>query len=222
MSEPKDDSLLREIDEDLRREKYEKLWKRYGVYVIAAAVLLVAGVAGFKIWKYRDDVSHMEAQQSLTSALQAAQTDKGAAEQQLQQLIDGAPAGYAMLAAFQRAALLAGSGDLQGARQIYEDLQKTAPSPLYRDLAVVREAMAALAAEPLPLDADAIRDRLQPLTAAGNPWRYSAGELVAIIDVRSGQTAQARDRLTSLAADAQAPADLRTRAQQLLTQLPQG
>lgn len=220
--DPKHDSLLREIEEDLRREKYERLWKRYGIFVIAAVVLLVVGVAGYKVWEYRNNRSHMQAEQTLTTAMQLAETDKEAAEQKLQQLIDDAPPGYAMLAAFQRAALLTDAGDVQGARKIYESLQQTAPSPLYRDFAAVRDAMAALAAEALPLDADAIRDRLQPITAASNPWRYSAEELIAIIDMRAGQTSQARDRLSTLASDAGAPPDLRSRAQQLLTQLPQG
>ena len=40
------DSLAREIDEELRREQMLKLWERYGIYVIAAVVLVIAGIGG--------------------------------------------------------------------------------------------------------------------------------------------------------------------------------
>ena len=42
------DSLAREIDEELRREQLLKLWEQYGTYVIAAAVLIIAGIGGYK------------------------------------------------------------------------------------------------------------------------------------------------------------------------------
>ena len=44
------DSLFKEIDEDLRQEHYAKLWKKYGSIIIAIAVLFVAGVGGQQAW----------------------------------------------------------------------------------------------------------------------------------------------------------------------------
>ena len=42
------DNLFREVEEELRRERMEKLWKQYGNYVIAAAALIVIIVLGYK------------------------------------------------------------------------------------------------------------------------------------------------------------------------------
>ena len=39
------ENLFKEIDEDLRQERFAKLWKKYGPYIISAAVALVL-VAG--------------------------------------------------------------------------------------------------------------------------------------------------------------------------------
>lgn len=226
MSEPKDDprhdTLLREIDEDLRREKYEKLWKRYGSYLIGAAMVLVVAVAGFKIWEFQDNRSRSAASQKFTAAIRQTETDRPAAEAALRQLSENGPAGYGMLASFQRAALLARDGDRPGARALYQELQRTASPEMYRELAIILEAMTALEAEALPLDSDAILGKLQPLTRDGNGWRFSARELSAVIEYRSGRTAEARGRLGALASDAQAPPDVRSRAQQLLTQLGEG
>src|SRR4029079_19591378 len=46
------DSLAREIAEELRREQLLKLWEQYGTYMIAAAVLIIAGIGGFKYYEY--------------------------------------------------------------------------------------------------------------------------------------------------------------------------
>ena len=46
-----DDGLLREVEEELRRERLEKIWKQYGTYIIAAAAAIVFGVLGFKYWE---------------------------------------------------------------------------------------------------------------------------------------------------------------------------
>ena len=43
--------IFREVDEELKQDRYEKLWRQYGKYVIAGAVLIVAAVAGWKAWE---------------------------------------------------------------------------------------------------------------------------------------------------------------------------
>jgi hypothetical protein len=48
VAEDTDDHLFEEIEEDLRAERYAKLWKRYGKFVIAGFIALIVGVAGFK------------------------------------------------------------------------------------------------------------------------------------------------------------------------------
>ncbi|MEK9645475.1 MAG: tetratricopeptide repeat protein, partial [Alphaproteobacteria bacterium] len=42
--------IFREVDEELRQDRVEKLWKQYGKFVIAAAVLIVLGAAGWKFF----------------------------------------------------------------------------------------------------------------------------------------------------------------------------
>jgi hypothetical protein len=219
MAEISQDSLLREIDEDIRRERYEKLWNRYGKYVIAVLVLLLAGIAGYKLWQERTLARQAEVAQQFTAAIALAAKDTTAAEQQLRKIGEQAPDGYAMLATFQEAALLAKKGDQAAARSAYQNLQRTAPDAIYRDLAVLLEALVALEKEALPIDADAIQAKLQRLSAENNPWRFSARELSAILAWRGGQAAEAKDRMRTLAADPQAPIDIRDRAQQFLAQI---
>ena len=79
MSDLSQDSLLREIDEDIRRERYAKLWKRYGSYVITALVLLLAGVAGYMIWQERTTTRLGLAGEQFTAGVALASKDQATA-----------------------------------------------------------------------------------------------------------------------------------------------
>jgi hypothetical protein len=47
------DSLLREVDDELRREQLEKLWKKYSSLILLAAALIVVAVGGYKFLESR-------------------------------------------------------------------------------------------------------------------------------------------------------------------------
>jgi hypothetical protein len=49
-----DDSLLREVDEDIRQEKLARMWKRFRTPLIAVVVLLVVGTAAKNIWEHHE------------------------------------------------------------------------------------------------------------------------------------------------------------------------
>ena len=43
-----DESLFREVDEEVRQEQYKKIWSQYGNIFIALCLLIVLGVARYK------------------------------------------------------------------------------------------------------------------------------------------------------------------------------
>ena len=43
--------LFQEIDDELRQDKASKLWKIYGKYVIAVAVIVIISVASYRFWE---------------------------------------------------------------------------------------------------------------------------------------------------------------------------
>jgi len=219
MSNLSQDSLLREIDEDIRRERFGRLWQRFGIYIVGAIVVVLLAVAAYQFWHYRAEAARQQASARYAAATALVATDRAAAEQEFGAIASDGPAGFAVLAGLRQAALLAESGDTQAARDVYQRVQRTASDPLYRDLAVLREAMLALQVEAAPIDADAIAGKLEPLRAEGNPWRFSARELSAVLASRTGQIAEARTLLTGLTTDQRVPSDMRERAQQMLAEL---
>ena len=204
--------IIREVDEDLRRENFEKLWRKYGSYALGLAALIVLGVAGY--YKWQDYTAHQREARAAQydKALQlAAAADPGAPDA-LQAVAVGSD-GYAALAQLEQAALKAKAGDLAGATAIYEKM--TADSAIdqsIRDLALILLAMHTVDTAP----PEQLTQRLQPLTAATNPWHYSALELTAVLARRAGDTGKAVQIFTDLADDLNAPQAMRQRATEML------
>ncbi len=86
---------------------------------------------------------------------------------------------------------------------------------IYRDLAVVLLVLHQMADG----DAAVLEQRLQPITAPGNAWRYSALELAAALAERQGQRARAVELLKQLADDLDVPDGIRARAAETLKAL---
>ena len=74
--------IFREVEEDVRRERFEQLWKQYGDYVIALVALLVIGVAGFQLWRVYEQRERNKAAVEFSAALQLLENNqpRGAAE----------------------------------------------------------------------------------------------------------------------------------------------
>lgn len=214
---PEQDSLFREIDEDIRQENLEKLWKKYGTVLIGAAVGLVVLVAGYKGWQtYDTDRRENAAAQFLNAAAQAEAGKPEDAQLVFAQLSDNGPGGYAMLAQFRSAALLAQQGDTAGAAAAYGAIAAdSSMDALYRDLADVLAALA----EVDSADPKAIRARMDRINVDANPWRFSAREISALAALRDGNKTDAQTLYDGLANDSTTPSSLRQRAQAMAQHL---
>ena len=216
MAKPAQDSLLREIDEDLRRERYALLWKRYGWVIIALVVALVAGVAGYEAWRGYQKRLHAESGERFAAAATVAEVDPATAAAAFADLAEDAPPGYEILARLREAALHVEQNDVAAAAAAYDSLAGSTGDPLYSDLAVILRVMTAMESAVAPADAAELAEQLAPLTAADRPWRYSAREMSAHLALRADETERAREILTELSNDVQAPEGIRARAEAML------
>ena len=44
--------IFNEVDEEVRREQLKKLWDKYGLFIIALAFLIIAGVGGYRAYDW--------------------------------------------------------------------------------------------------------------------------------------------------------------------------
>src|SRR5437667_11531607 len=112
--------IFREIDEELRRDNLLQLWSRYGRYLIGLAVLVLVIAGGIVAWRDHQ-LSERRAQSTrYASALSLARDGKEVEATQVFAAIAREGGGYAVLAAFEEAELLAKSGDRKGAVAAYD------------------------------------------------------------------------------------------------------
>ena len=209
------DILLREIDEELKQESLQQIWKKYGTLIVGGAVILVAGIAGFQGWKAHDLNTRIELGERFFAAQSLDNTGKDADAKNAFDLISkNSPAGYQMLARFQLASLAAKQGDLDSAIGAYRNLaDDDAVDTVYRDLALILGAFVELDTKSEGMGLVA---RADDLASSSSPWRFTAKEIVALAALKNGNIRMARTRYEELSKEAAAPQGLRTRAQSML------
>ena len=209
--------IFAEVEEDVRRENFKKLWDRYGKYVSIGAIVLVAVVGGFTWWK-QDNERRAEAASAQFFAAQTLARD-GKADEALagfETVAAQAPPGYRSLASLQAAAVKKSKGDVDGAIAIYDALTANGDAdPLFRDYAALLAARLVVDKG----DAAGVERRLAPLTGGTNVWRHLAAEMLAAAKLQAGDAAGARTAFQRLADDATASAGVRARAAELLAAL---
>ena len=95
------ENLFKEIDEDLRQQKYANLWKKYGKFVIAGAVVLIIGVASIQGWEAYNLNRKITDSNLLMSALKSIdQANPTNAIALLDNLTKDGSLGYSILAKF--------------------------------------------------------------------------------------------------------------------------
>ena len=201
--------IFHEVDEEVRREQLKKLWDRYSIYLIAAAVLFVTAIAGWRAYEYWIAQRAAAAGADFEAALALSGQGKPAeAEAAFAKVAAEAPDGYRVLARFRAAAVL-GESKSGDAVKAYDSLSADGSLvPVWRDLAAVRAAMLLVDTATL----SEMQKRLDPVAEPTRSFRHSARELLALSAWRNHDFANARRYLDMIATDAECPIGIRARA----------
>jgi hypothetical protein len=209
--------LFDEVDEEVRRDQLKKLWDQYSIYIVALALLIIAGVGGWRGYQYLETKKAAEAGAAFDKAAELSEANKHAeAEAAFADLAAKAPWGYRMLARLRTAAEVA-SRDKPAAAKMFDDIAAdTGVGAPERDLARIRAAQLLLETTTYPN----MLQRLEPATAAGATFRHTARELLALSAWRANDTTATRQWLDLIANDGESPPSLRSRAEALQALLP--
>jgi hypothetical protein len=205
--------IFREVDEEVRREQLKKLWDRYGNYVVAAAILLVAAVAAWRAYMWWEAKKAAETGAAFEAATTLAEAGKrGEAEAAFAKIAADGTAGYRHLARMREAAEFAQS-DAKAAIAAYDQIAADrAVGPVLQDLAALRAAA-------LLIDTGALEEaqrRLEPLAANDRTFRHTAREFLVLAAWRAGDAAAAKRWFDLITTDAQTPAATRSRVEMLM------
>ena len=207
------ETFLREVDENLRRDQLQDIAKKYGAWIIAGVVLLLAATGGWIYWQARQQKAAAQHSEILAQIY----TDIGAGKlgtvpQRLDALAGETEGALRASALLTRAAIAVEQNDRALATTKFREIAaaEELPQP-YRDLALIRST--AMEFDTIP--PEQVIARLQPLTKPGNPWFGSAGELSAMALVKQGKKLEAGRLFGAIAADQQVPESIRARSVQI-------
>ncbi len=212
-----DDGFLREVEEEIRRERLEKIWRQYGTYILIAAAFIVFGVLGYKYWEN----SRLAAAQALGARYEGAlhlmsEGKDGSAAKEFETLAQDGSAGYATLARLQLAGTLLKEGKKSEALKAYEALaDDAAADPLLKSYGALQAAGLRLG----EADFTEMQNRLNPLMGDESPWRFSARELLGLAAFKAGKSDEARTLLTPLLVDQKTPQSILDRAQIVMAEI---
>jgi hypothetical protein len=208
--------IFREVDEEVRREQFQKLWDRYQNYVIVGAALIILGVAGWRGYEYWESKKAMAAGAAFEEAIVLSEGGKHAeSESAFAKIAAEGTTSYRNLARMRAAAEVA-QRDPKSAVAAYDAIAAdNSAGPLLRDLAALR-AGALLIDQG---DSAQAAKRLEPLAAADRPFRHSAREMLALAAWRSGNAVEAKRWSDMIMTDSQTPPATRSRVEMLMTLL---
>lgn len=207
------DALLKEVDEELQRERFQKIWDQYGTYLIGAAVAVVVGIGGYNYWQGRKQADAERAGLRFEAALALAADGKGAeAAQAFSQIAASSSASYPVLAQLAVAGQAVKDGKTDAAIAAYDTVAQRAPDVLIKDFARLQSAALKIDSA----DFTEVQNRLNDLVRDESPWRFLAREIVGVAALRAGRLTEARNSLLLLSADPRAPAAVRDRAGRLM------
>lgn len=205
--------IFQEVDEEVRRERLKQLWDRYGTLMVAVALLIIAGIGGWRGYQWWEAKQAAENGALFGEAMSLEQKGNYAeAEAAFERIAAQGTSGYRILARFQEAAETARRGGPAAAKLYDAIAADSRVDATLQDLARVRAALVLLDSASF----EEMRTRLEPLAVAGRPFRHTARELLAMAAWRAGDTAAARRWAEMIAADPESPPGTRDRVQMLI------
>jgi hypothetical protein len=220
------EQFIKEVESDLRHEKFEQLWKKYGKNITMGLVVLVALSGAFNWWQhYQTKQRDIVSQQFLSAQSLMFNKNSGDALAAMEGISKSSHRTYSVLAKFNMATILrqpTGHQNLARAEELYQEIMNDRSAEhLLRELATVWYV--GLRLDNLKNETGEEFDKLLKLIATcdkdGDPYRHLALELRGMIELRQKNFPKATETFTKLAQDEKTPKDLRLRAQMVTQNL---
>lgn len=203
------DSFIDEVTEEVRKDRIFRLIRRYG-WIAVLLVLLLVGGAAYNEWRKGQD--RVTAEQFGDAVLAALQLDDQASRVAALEGIEApGPAAKPMLDLL-AAAELSETNPREAAQRLISLADNSDAGQIYRQIATIK----ATALPESGLSVEERRSLLEGLALAQGTVRLLAEEQLALLDIETGQTDAALERLQAITDDAQAPSSLSLRASQMM------
>ena len=202
--------ILRQVDEDLRKEKIASFWNRFKIYIISITLLLIISVSVYQyleILKYNEKVSTIESyykasnNESIDEMLD--NLNKITTNNQFSQnLID-----------LKMADIHIAKGDIERGSKKLEQIFKSKNKSILRDLALYKYLMLKIDETTL----DDLNNLIENFNSKENNFNYLFSELVGIKNIIDGQYSEGKIIFESLLNDASVSNEIKIRAEKYIS-----
>ena len=201
--------ILRQVDEDLRKEKLTSLWNRYKIYIISVTLLIITSVSVYQyleISEYNEKVSTIEkyykasnneSTEEILSKLEIIETSNEFS----QNLIDLKIADIHIL-----------KGDIEWGLEKLEQIFKSKNQSILGDLALYKYLM--LKIDQVTLNE--FNNLIENFNSKENNFNYLFSELVGIKNIIDGQYSEGKIIFESLLNDASVSNEIKIRAEKYI------
>ncbi len=199
--------IIRQIDEDLRREKLSKLWNKYGLYAVSVIIVIVFTVIGYQL---NVSISKTKNEILVETFINATNDNNFIKQIPLYEEIISSNNEYLSgLAALRTSNLQVQNGNIE---EGYSTLEKIAENIEYdvviRDLATYLLFMAKMEdPDDLASNLNLTNERIE-----SSPFKYSFLEIIAVRKLILGDYAEAKKDFEDLISNLDLPIEIRNRA----------
>tara|TARA_B100000886_G_scaffold20848_1_gene13311 strand:+ start:424 stop:1068 length:645 start_codon:yes stop_codon:yes gene_type:complete len=206
------EEFIREVDEELQEEKYAKIWRKIGPYVVSLAIGIVLFTSGVVFWNNYTEDKKQKLGDDFTAAVELIkEEDFDTALIALERITDKASDGYVTIAKMKKASILIQKKQILEGLEIYEDLEKTAFDQSFKDMSTILFVLNAIDHKP----SDILLDKIERLTE-NSSWKYSALELKGFILLNDKKFAESKKTFNTIIEMGNAPATLASRARDMV------
>jgi hypothetical protein len=209
------DDLIREINEDISRERFKAIWKKYGKIISNVVIGVLVVVAAYVGWQRYTQHNQEKDGLQFSQAMELVKTESfpGAVDK-LSALVKDGSKGYALLSRFELAEIKLKQKENNAALAIYDEIiADNKNERIFRDLAKLYKVYFTFESS----DVKDVMLQLGDLLKENNAWRYSALELAALASQKSGDVAKSVEYLKMIIDGESAPSGIKKRANEMLT-----
>lgn len=210
-----DDAFFKEVSEDIKNENMQKLWDKYGLYIVAAmAIILTAAVSfeTFKSWKIKRNQTWSDTYSyALNLQNQGRYDESKVILDKIQKSNNGI---YGDIAKLQTSNILFEQGKNVEALAILEEIvNNPKTNQKMRDMSAIKLASYKLDSAPK----EEIVALLSPLSQNDGSWKNIAKEMLAMLAIRDGNIEEAKTLYQEILDTENLPDGLKLRVQDMLS-----
>lgn len=205
-------NILRQVDEDLRKERILNLWKKYGLYAIFLIIILVTIVVGLQISK---SITKSNSEIIVEKYIKA--INENDFKESINNLNDIENYGDTFINNLSRvkiAILLAEKGNLdEGRSELLNLIREKEIDPLVKEFSLYLFLLSQIS----KISANEINEYTNNIKINESQFKYLFRELFALNAYFSGDLNLSRERLSALINDIETPNEISIRAKKFIS-----